>query len=253
MVSKSKEEAVALGSTTAKGGFKNEDDIINKFDNWKNNKEAKEWLKIMGYNLKEIEKVKAIKLHGYKTDVQVQVTIETKKAISVENLSIKLVSNPQGYNQVDKRWVNKYKELWDIPEDIVKALKYFTGEIKPYKINVRDKRRMFLDEMDSKIQKRMINFFEKYKIKIITDILMGRGQFAARWMLVALILKDGSKWVLRSINEAMDVFGKGRIYITPKGSLKIGNITMQRKGGDAGRPTANMLQFKINPCLLFDD
>lgn len=253
MTKKSKEEAIALGSVTAKGGFRNEHDIINKFNSWENNKEAKEWLKIMGYNLKEIEKVKAIKLHGYKTDVQVQVTIETKKAISVENLSIKLVSNPQGYNQVDKRWVDKYKELWDIPDDVVKALKYFTGEKKPYKKNARDKRRMFLDEMDSKIQIRIINFFEKNRIKIITDVLMGRGQFAARWLLVALILKDNSKWVLKSINEAMDTFGKGRIYITSKGSLKIGNITMQRKGGDAGRPTANMLQFKINPCLLFNN
>ena len=36
------------------------------------------------------------------------------------------------------------------------------------------------------------------------------------------------------------------------GSLKVGKITMQRKGGDAGRESAKMLQFKINPCLLFD-
>jgi hypothetical protein len=27
---------------------------------------------------------------------------------------------------------------------------------------------------------------------------------------------------------------------------------MQRKGGDAGRDTARMLQFKINPALLFE-
>jgi R.HinP1I restriction endonuclease len=26
---------------------------------------------------------------------------------------------------------------------------------------------------------------------------------------------------------------------------------MQRKGGDGGRETARMLQFKINPALLF--
>jgi len=27
---------------------------------------------------------------------------------------------------------------------------------------------------------------------------------------------------------------------------------MQRKGGDSGRETAKMLQFKINPAELFD-
>ena len=35
--------------------------------------------------------------------------------------------------------------------------------------------------------------------------------------------------------------------------LEIGRITMQRKGGDAGRATAKMLQFKINPVQLFKD
>ncbi|MCA9037680.1 MAG: hypothetical protein KDA91_21250, partial [Planctomycetaceae bacterium] len=45
-------------------------------------------------------------------------------------------------------------------------------------------------------------------------------------------------------------FGNGPVTVTPRGSIRIGQITMQRKGGDAGRPTANMLQFKINPALL---
>ncbi|MBS3108353.1 type II restriction endonuclease [Candidatus Woesearchaeota archaeon] len=247
------EEARALGSSTAKGGFRNEDDIVLKFNRWEEDKEARDWLNVMGYNLNEIENVTAIKLSGYKTDVQVQVRIETKKVISVENLSVKLVSNPQGYNQIDKRWVDKYKELWNIPDNLVYTLKSFTGELKPKNNAVRGKRRTFLNEMDVKTQNEVINFFKENKIKIITDILMGRGQFAARWMLVALILKDKSKWILKPMNEAMNVFGGGEIIITKLGSLKIGKITMQRKGGDAGRETANMLQFKINPCDLFKE
>ena len=51
----------------------------------------------------------------------------------------------------------------------------------------------------------------------------------------------------------MNFFAEGAVKITPRGSLKIGRITMQRKGGDAGRETAKMLQFKINPAKLFDD
>ena len=247
------EEARALGSSTAKGGFRNEDDIVLKFNRWEEDKEARDWLNVMWYNLNEIENVTAIKLSGYKTDVQVQVRIETKKVISVENLSVKLVSNPQGYNQIDKRWVDKYKELWNIPDNLVYTLKSFTGELKPKNNAVRGKRRTFLNEMDVKTQNEVINFFKENKIKIITDILMGRGQFAARWMLVALIIKDKSKWILKPMNEAMNVFGGGEIIITKLGSLKIGKITMQRKGGDAGRETANMLQFKINPCDLFKE
>ena len=51
----------------------------------------------------------------------------------------------------------------------------------------------------------------------------------------------------------MNIFGKGSVEITSQGSLRIGKIGMQRKGGDGGRPTANMLQFKINPIRLFDN
>ena len=32
------------GSNTAKNGFKNEDDIVDKFNNWKNDEDAKKWL-----------------------------------------------------------------------------------------------------------------------------------------------------------------------------------------------------------------
>ncbi len=45
-----------LGSMTAKGGFINEADICDKFANYKNDTEAKSWLKIMGYNPLRIQK-----------------------------------------------------------------------------------------------------------------------------------------------------------------------------------------------------
>ncbi|MCX6731717.1 MAG: type II restriction endonuclease [Candidatus Parcubacteria bacterium] len=247
-------DLIRLGSDTARGGFKNEDDIVRKFNNWKTDKDAQKWLEIMGYPVKEIEKVEAIKLHGYKTDVQVQITIYLKKAIAAENLSIKLVSNPQGFNQIDKRWVDNYVELWNIPENIVKILKMFTGEIPPkIKEGLRDKRRMFFDEMDKESQNQILNFFAKNKILIVSDILKGRGKFSAGWMLVALKSDKITKWVLKSINHAMNVFADGEVRITPQGSLKIGKIGIQRKGGDAGRDTSKMLQFKINPVELFDN
>lgn len=246
-------DLIKLGSLTAKGGFRNEDDIVAKFNNWKKDGDAQKWLEIMGYPVKEIEKVEAVKLHGYKTDVQVQITIYMKKAIAAENLSVKLVSNPQGFNQVDKRWVDNYAEMWNMPKDVVKILKLFTGETKPTKSGLRDPRRMFFDEMNESDQRKIVDFFAKNKILIVSDILKGRGKFSAGWMLVALITDKANRWVLKSINHVMNVFADGEVRITPQGNLKIGKIGMQRKGGDAGRPTSNMLQFKINPVELFDD
>ncbi len=101
-----------LGSQTAKDGFRNEGDIVNKFNDWKKDKDAQAWLILMKYILSEIEFVETVVITGHeKADVQVQVTIKLKKAIDVENLQVKLVSNPKGFNQIDKRWIDKYAEI----------------------------------------------------------------------------------------------------------------------------------------------
>lgn len=53
-----------LGSLTARNGFANEDDIVDKFNNWQNDETTKNWLTIMQYNIDDIEYVKAVKLCG---------------------------------------------------------------------------------------------------------------------------------------------------------------------------------------------
>lgn len=237
------------GSKIASDGFQNERDVVNKFNNWKTDKDAQEWLKIMGYGLDEIDYLVAKILHGYKTDVQVQISIKLKTLTDSQNIQVKLVSNPKGFNQVDKRWVNQYAEMWNMPNDVVELLKYFTGEYEPYK-KVKDERRMFLNEFSDEEQLKILNFFRENKTLVICDVIKGRGQYAAEWMLVIQKV-DGVKWVLKPINMVLNHYGSGKVIITPRGSLKIGKITVQRKGGDRGRNTANMLQFKINPAELF--
>jgi len=249
-----KKKLIKLGSQTAKGGFKNESDVIKRFNKWEKDEVAKKWLKAMGYEISDIEYVKAAKVLGqYKADIQVRVRIiiKLKSQEDLQNLQVKLVSNPQGFNQIDKRWVDKYVELWNIPKDVVKILKLFTGEIKPTKSGLKDSRRMLLTEMNEKDQEKVIKFFEENKILIVSDLLKGRGEYSADWVLVILKVNGESAWILKSINEAMNVFGSGEIRITDQGSLKIGQIGMQRKGGDNGRDTAKMLKFKINPVELF--
>jgi len=241
-----------LGSDTAKIGFKNEDEIVEKFNNWGKDQDAQAWLTIMKYKLPEIEFVEAVKISGFKTDVQVQVTIKLKKAIDVENLQVKLVSNPKGFNQIDKRWVDKYTEMWDIPKNIISILKRYTGEENPTVINPKDKRRMFANEFTEAEQISILEWIKKNQSLIVSDILKGRGKFAAEWMLVAQKEIKNARWILKPMNFCMNYFGNGEIEITTRGNFKIGRITMQRKGGDGGRDTSKMLQFKINPAELFD-
>ncbi|HHU85165.1 MAG TPA: type II restriction endonuclease [Clostridiales bacterium] len=244
---------IELGSQTAKRGFRNEKDIADKFNDWTNDKEAQEWLIIMGYKIEEIEKVIATIIHGCKADINVKITIEFKEALGIENIQVKLVSNMNGYNQVDKRWVDTYKEMWNMPDEIVRLFKLYTGEEKPYKKDVRDKRRMFINEFSKEEQEYLLNWITSKKTLIVSDILKGRGEFAAEWWLVAQKVKENSRWTLKNINEVISHYSDGnKVLITDKGNLKIGKITVQRKGGDGGRETAKMLQFKLNPAELFD-
>ena len=223
---------VELGSQTAKDGFRNEDDIVKKFNTWKTDKDAQKWLILMHYDIAEIEYVAALKISGYKTDIQVQITIKLKKAIDVENLQVKLVSNPKGFNQIDKRWIDKYSEMWKIPLQIISILKRYTGEEKPSIKNPKDDRRMFANEFSDFEKTSILKWLKKYQSLIVSDILKGQGKFAAEWMLVVQKLEKNSRWILRPMNYCLNFFGNGDIIITNRGNFKIGKITMQRKGGD---------------------
>ena len=138
----SNEELVKRGSFTAKNGFKNEAFVVDEFNNWSESILSKQWLQAMEYDLSEIESVNAEKVKGsYKADVQVEikVSIKLKNLTDIQNLQVKLVSNPKGFNQIDKRWLKNYRELWEIPDNIYELLAYFTGEQSP-KIENKRKR-----------------------------------------------------------------------------------------------------------------
>lgn len=268
-----------LGSATAKGGLANEKAVCSKFNNWKTDDEAPLWLKIMGYDISQIDSVEAIHIpprmkrrdierlglketyeelmRFKKTDAQLRIVITIGNIVKVENLSLKKANSDADYNQVDKRWVETYQEMWKFANDVALGLKLFTGEINPAfhpeivkNKTLRDKRRMFLDEIPIDLRNKILNFFTQNKILVVTDILKGRGGLSANWMLVARYNRedDTTTWILKDINTTMNFFGSGDVRISPRGSLYIGRITMQRKGGT---PDPTKLQFKIRPCELF--
>lgn len=70
------------------------------------------------------------------------------------------------------------------------------------------------------------------------------------WFLVIWRLESQLKYKILAINEAINLFS-GEVMINNKGNLKLGKIGIQRKGGDNGRKSATMLQFKLNPCEVF--
>ncbi len=128
----------------------------------------------------------------------------------------------------------------------------FTGENEPsieQKERIKDVRRVNFQEMSPDDSTLIMQFFKDNKHKVVNDILQGRGALKADWMLVTCKNKGGSlDWVIKDIVEVCNFYSMGKIVISPKGSLKIGRITMQRKGGT---PDPTSLQFKCNPLELF--
>ncbi|HOT41661.1 MAG TPA: hypothetical protein PLA00_03145 [Syntrophorhabdaceae bacterium] len=224
-----------VGSVTARGGFANEKAVCRKFNNWKEDEDARLWLKVMGYNLDKIDSVEAIHIPSRikredvatlglnenfedlmrfkKADAQIRITVRLGGVISVENISLKKANSDADYNQVDKRWVDTYKEIWRFDENVRLALKLFTGEINPSlksnilkNINPRDNRRIFLDELPDDLKNKVITFFENNKILVVSDIIKGRGGLSANWMLVTRYNRDDSttSWILKDINTVMN-------------------------------------------------
>lgn len=241
--------AAELGSQTAKNGFKNETEIAAKFNDWKNDADAQAWLRTMGYETAAVKSVVASKPHGEKADVVVKIV--SAKGETAEGISIKLVSSDRGFNQIDKRWLSHYARMWKMPDDVVAALKLFLGEVSP---NAKSRRpeRMYLNEITAEQRQAVVDFFDVNRDTIVSDLFEGDGTYKADWMMVAQKSNGTKRWVLRRVSEAAAFFSDGKVEVTRNGNLKIGRITVQRKGGDGGRESARMLQFKINPALLFD-
>src|SRR5436190_23807420 len=154
---------VERGSQTAKNGFKNEGERRDKFNNWETDEDARVWLAAMNYKIVEIEAVTASKPYGEKAEVEV--VVKTKKGERKEGISIKLVSAPNGFNQIDKRWLSHYVAMWKMPTDVERALKLFLGETLPRKPG-RLHNRMFLDELNADEQATIVRFFTENKAAI---------------------------------------------------------------------------------------
>lgn len=244
---------------TAIGGFQNEKEVAEKFNNWKKDKDAQEWLKIMMYNLDEIQSVESIEFggEGYKSDVLVTVVVKIirtsgeKTIQSVEKIQVKLVSGATGSNQIERKYVKSYIKQWHIPEDVKNSLELFCGA-KPPRENSRNEKRMYIDELTEQEQDNLKKFLKENMVMMISDVIRGRGRYAAEWMLV-IHKYEGYKWKLVSINEAINYYvGEHDVEFTARGGIRIGRVTMQRKGGDNGKESANQLQFKSNPLGVFN-
>lgn len=183
-----------------------------------------------------------------KTDITVSLLTKNKNF----DLNISLKKYKANFNQIERRSVSSFSELYNAPKDVIRLLDLFVGNLDPINYNgkkTKSNKRMFLNEFSIEDQNKIISFFQRIIRPLIKNLLVG---FDTKNKPSILALSPSetnfSDCRLMTMDEAINkLIGDGKVSITPRGSLKIGNITLQRKGGDNGAESANDLQWKFKP------
>ena len=239
------------------GGFKNEDWIASEFNNWICSYWARGWLKTMKYDPDKIEHLcsQTTRKMGFFNKADILVLVED----NVEWISVKKFT--ASFNQIDKKWTDTYAKQWKMSEEVTHIFKRYCGEPKyrPRDLlddkqleQISDKRRFNMNELSEVQREQLLDFLNENRKKIVKDVVGGSGKASAKWMLL-IEEKDGSPYrsALLPIDRVIE-HCIGGAAITDRGNIKLGQLTIQRKGGDAGKHTAQMLQFKFSPRGLFD-
>ena len=267
------------GSKIAKSGFKSEIDAVGHFSDWKNSLDALEIIgqmcHILSIDLQNIEYVKAYLWKDFplltaeesklkhKTDIFIVIkvfgeTIEHVCAVSQKRSTI-------GLNQLDRRWVDSYKEILGIPDDIARLLKFFTGELPPSQYlssteHLEDQRRLYISEMKIDDQNKISAWFKENMIEILKFGFLGKeSKFSPNFLLVEKVSDEGSFYRIIEMKDAMNLYaGNGEVYLSRDGNIYLGSpesreaIVIKRKGGDNGAESAKNLQISFNPNFIFD-
>ena len=165
------------------------------------------------------------------------------------------------FNQMDKRRIGDYAKAWNMPEEVTEIFKRYCGEhrYRPQDLldekrlrGISDERRFKMNELSQVQREQVLDFLNENKRKIVRDVVHGSGKASAKWML---IVQEENGNPIRSAIVPMSLiieYCSGGASITDRGNIRLGELTIQRKGGDAGRATARMLQFKFSPKKVFD-
>jgi hypothetical protein len=110
-----------------------------------------------------------------------------------------------------------------------------------------------LREIKDEYVQSTIEFFKKNLRSIVDYIFCGNGSDGTQpdYMIITEV-GDDSKYYLLPMKKVVDFYlSSGKVTLSPRGSLLIGNsITVQRKGG-TGSPTN--LQFKFKPSKIINE
>jgi len=258
-----------MAAIAARRGIRTQNRIINAIN--KRDNMGEEMIKFIKNSL-GLEFQKCHAEHGErgkKADVKISCD-DTLILISVKEFDIRA-----DYNHIERNFVDIYAQRWNMPSDVYETLKLYVGEVdqngKPISIEnlereaeqlntspgrLSKQRRKLLNQMDEQKIKALKKFFEENKRKILEDAFLGKEDI--KFFIIAKKEEKVCYYILPA-EKVLSVYESGGIEITRRGNLKVGEVTLQRKGGDHRTAhgwrdrSASQLQFKIRPSLCIKD
>jgi len=241
-------ERKILGSETAKSGFEFEKVVENSLLNFRNNSLGKDLLIETGINLENIIDIEKLpKKNNEKSDVRVLIKFKNKDVTF--NISCKSYGDAS-FNQIDKRPVNKYAEIFNFPDVVIEALKKFTGEI-----NDGVNKRKYFDQLLKEERRHILNYFKKISKEIIELVFIGNGSNKINWVVLRKKETPNEKEKINilpvsfCIDWANGEVRESKLHRGHISTFSVGKIKIQRKGGT---PDPNSLQFKFSPGDLHE-
>ena len=174
--------------------------------------------------------------------------------LSTKGISIKTYKPKVSFGQANRGTVETYVKDLGIPNSVAETLLAFT-----HKTQSGD--RVMLNQSSKSSQTELLDFFTQFQKQIISHILRGKELSAlkADWLLFheakdeswKMHVGDKKFWRLYPMEEIIECCLRKKPTINENGNLILGiGLTMQRKGGDSGKDSANDLQFKIDPVEI---
>lgn len=193
---------------------------------------------------------------GYRIEGLVYKILGTKKAdlMDANNLGIQVKASKSNYGQVKRCNLNRFTQLFPQTLEIQYLLKgNFCLPFDNRGICVKNHpRKYFTTQFYQEVQLTdMLNILENNKRRIIEDVFLGRDKKFLPTLF--MVIANSKTLIIWKTSDIIDQLCLEKWEIGNRGAtiqLSSRNFSLQRKGGDSGRKSANDLQFKLRPCHL---
>ena len=168
-------------------------------------------------------------------------------------ISLKCCKNfDTAFNQIKRCSVARFKEEFVVPDDVIDILYKYT----------EDKKKLLAGNYSPKELNRLLEFLNENRRPLLTSAFTGKDKKPkANWLLIhewkfpnwrRNIAKKASSQLI-SMQKVLNLFDGFEVSYTKRGTITFGaGVTLQRKGGDNGKDSANDLQFKLRIKPLRD-